>query len=151
MPKAPRGGAASGPEARGGPEGPTVWEPEQPRKTGGPESPECSPVPRSILSPPGLSSSFSASKIRSRPHVSRAPLPAASREPAMTGVARGTLRPAQAPQPSQPAATLSAAGVARHWGRGHRHGAGQAWSGTPTLHNKSFLWPPSLPWEEQSP
>lgn len=88
MPKAPGSGAWRPQDrgSQGGPEGHTLRKARQPGKTGGPGSPEGCPAPRSVLSPPGLSSSFSASRMLSKLHVSRASRPAAGRGAAMTGV-----------------------------------------------------------------
>lgn len=129
-----------GPGSQGGPEGCTVWKPRQPRKTGCPESPGRRPAPRSVLSPPGLSSSFNASKISSRPQVSRAPQPAACGGAAMTGMERATCNPvAQAPQQTGCAAMFSVAGGAGRWGRGQRQEAGLTGLGAPALHKKNFF------------
>lgn len=124
----PGGGAASGPEAPRGPEGRTVRASERPWETGGPARPQCRPAPWSVLSPPGLSSSLSASKIRSRPHVSRGPPPVASPGSAMTGVARATcdlLKRLEADRPRRHVACGRYCACARRWGWGHRCGRGR--------------------------
>lgn len=75
-------------ELPGGPAGNVRWQPGPGWETRDPACLGSSLAPRFVLSPPGLSSSFSASRICSKPHVSRVPLGAAAagRGAAMIGV-----------------------------------------------------------------
>lgn len=143
MPKTGRGGLRS----RGGPEGRTVWQPEQPLKTGRPESPGYRPAPRSVLSPPGFSSNFSASKIRSRPHASRAPLPAFCWGAAMTGVECVTCDPLRLL--SRPRTPPCWVWQEAHSSEGGVRPMGRGWLGWEhPLYIKYFLRPSSLPWKK---
>lgn len=107
----------------------------------------CSPAPpRSVLSPPGLSSSFSASKIRSRPHISRAPLPTARGGAAMTGVEHATwnlLRGLGRPGPPPYWAWQEAHSV-----RGGAGGMGRSRQSHEFSTWKIFCQSSSLPWKK---
>lgn len=117
-----------------------------------PASLRSSPAPRLVLSPPGLSSNFSASRTCSRPHVTRTPLGAAAAGPeaAMIGVERpATCSNTQVGQRGRH--FECGGGVSSAGGRGPRPGAGPTLSGTPLLREKkkktrySFLCSPRAP------
>jgi hypothetical protein len=102
-----------------------------------PASLRSSPAPRLVLSPPGLSSNFSASRTCSRPHVTRTPLGAAAAGPeaAMIGVERpATCSNTQVGQRGRH--FECGGGVSSAGGRGPRPGAGPTLSGTPLLREK---------------